>query len=287
MKDNTKRPAQGELTQRCRASSQQDSPVNLSLSIKGQEPKAGCSAPKTAAFTLIELLVVIAIIAVLAAILFPVFAQAKVAAYKAVAISNLHELGLAWTLYSNDQPNTEMVPWETWDAADGGYRYWWGLVVGNSVDETKGPLYPYTHAKGIQADPNFPNRLRSKIGMTGYGYNYVYLGSGGVSDTAVNDPADKVAFATSARINNWQYASPTLEANPMLDPPSNNYPGFQARDNGVGVILWVDTHASVRVPSYRTGTFGAGFHASDFLKNHLGDIDTDPSHPTDAFFQLD
>lgn len=54
------------------------------------------------AFTLIELLVVIAIIAILAAILFPVFAQAKLAAKKTVAISNQKQLGLAILMYVND-----------------------------------------------------------------------------------------------------------------------------------------------------------------------------------------
>ncbi len=54
------------------------------------------------AFTLIELLVVIAIIAILAAILFPVFAQAKLAAKKAVSISNQKQIGLGLILYSTD-----------------------------------------------------------------------------------------------------------------------------------------------------------------------------------------
>ena len=54
------------------------------------------------AFTLIELLVVIAIIAILAAILFPVFAQAKLAAKKTVAISNQKQIGLSILMYSND-----------------------------------------------------------------------------------------------------------------------------------------------------------------------------------------
>ena len=54
------------------------------------------------AFTLIELLVVIAIIAILAAILFPVFAQAKVAAKKAAAISNQKQIGLAMIMYMSD-----------------------------------------------------------------------------------------------------------------------------------------------------------------------------------------
>jgi prepilin-type N-terminal cleavage/methylation domain-containing protein len=54
------------------------------------------------AFTLIELLVVIAIIAILAAILFPVFAQAKVAAKKAAALSNVRQIGLGILLYTID-----------------------------------------------------------------------------------------------------------------------------------------------------------------------------------------
>ncbi|MFZ4509152.1 MAG: prepilin-type N-terminal cleavage/methylation domain-containing protein [Fimbriimonas sp.] len=60
------------------------------------------------AFTLIELLVVIAIIAILAAILFPVFAQAKNAAKKTASISNLKQIGLASTLYMADYDDTIM-----------------------------------------------------------------------------------------------------------------------------------------------------------------------------------
>lgn len=60
------------------------------------------------AFTLIELLVVIAIIAILAAILFPVFAQAKVAAKKAASISNQKQIGLGVIMYAAD--NDDMYP---------------------------------------------------------------------------------------------------------------------------------------------------------------------------------
>ncbi|MDR3691830.1 MAG: prepilin-type N-terminal cleavage/methylation domain-containing protein [Fimbriimonas sp.] len=57
---------------------------------------------KLKGFTLIELLVVIAIIAILASILFPVFAQAKLAAKKTVALSNAKQIGLAQFMYMGD-----------------------------------------------------------------------------------------------------------------------------------------------------------------------------------------
>ena len=63
------------------------------------------------AFTLIELLVVIAIIAILAAILFPVFAQAKLAAKASADLSNLKQEGLAIVQYNNDNDGTYTRGW--------------------------------------------------------------------------------------------------------------------------------------------------------------------------------
>jgi len=63
-------------------------------------------ANRRSGFTLIELLVVIAIIAILAAILFPVFASARAAARKAGCSSNLRQLGTAYQLYLDDYKGT-------------------------------------------------------------------------------------------------------------------------------------------------------------------------------------
>jgi prepilin-type N-terminal cleavage/methylation domain-containing protein len=57
-------------------------------------------------FTLIELLVVIAIIAILAAILFPVFAQARESARQATCLSNMKQIGTASMMYVQDYDET-------------------------------------------------------------------------------------------------------------------------------------------------------------------------------------
>src|SRR5258708_9426194 len=62
--------------------------------------------PKSRGFTLIELLVVIAIIAILAAILFPVFAQARESARSISCLSNMKQIGLALRMYSQDYDET-------------------------------------------------------------------------------------------------------------------------------------------------------------------------------------
>lgn len=90
-------------------------------------------------FTLIELLVVIAIIAILAAILFPVFAQARAAARKAACTSNMKQLGLALQAYSADYEGM-FPPSQT---GPGGATISWPTM-----------LYPYVKNEGVFVCPD-------------------------------------------------------------------------------------------------------------------------------------
>ena len=95
------------------------------------------------AFTLIELLVVIAIIAILAAILFPVFAQAKAAAKKTVDLSNEKQLVLGITMYAGD--NDDRTPKTHHD-----------LEAGETIADLYPwyqPLQPYLKSADILRDP--------------------------------------------------------------------------------------------------------------------------------------
>src|ERR1041384_8859453 len=76
-----------------------------------------------AAFALIELLLVIAIIAILAAILFPVFSQAREKARQATCASNLKQLSTAWLMYANDYDET-VAPFSYGTAATRQYTIW-------------------------------------------------------------------------------------------------------------------------------------------------------------------
>ncbi len=90
------------------------------------------------AFTLIELLVVIAIIAILAAILFPVFAQAKAAALKTQAISNMKQQGTASILYAGDYE--DLLPM-AFPKAGGDYPfYMYNLWIPVPQDVQRGDL---------------------------------------------------------------------------------------------------------------------------------------------------
>jgi prepilin-type N-terminal cleavage/methylation domain-containing protein len=116
------------------------------------------------AFTLIELLVVIAIIAILAAILFPVFAQAKLAAKQAVNISNHKQLGLAVLMYTNDYDDYFPLEqrWEPSDTTFSGAEPW-------SVD-----VQPYIKNWGIFLHPLGPSIPSSPANLVAWRETQMY-----------------------------------------------------------------------------------------------------------------
>jgi len=145
-------------------------------------------------FTLIELLVVIAIIAILAAILFPVFARAREQARKTTCLSNLKQIGLGMQMYIQDYD--EQFPWLMQDGRNN------DNATGLSKQMTAGPpnlngvrglfmeyaFQPYVKNYGLFACPTL-RADKPVIGADGlplneYGsYGYCYGGIGATPST--------------------------------------------------------------------------------------------------------
>ena len=214
----------------------------LSLLNQGLEK----SLNKSRAFTLIELLVVIAIIAILAAILFPVFAQAKGAAKKAASLSNVKQLDLAMIMYQGDSDDIFVLPvnWSNSGAPiflNGvGYQPW-SVIVQPYVKNTPILRDPQASAN-LPAATGFPANITDVLAPQ-YGYNQTYLapytGTAFVpqSATAVARPAETVLLSqkfstsevnpsvTSAWYCGYWFGPGTYCSDTIVDPPdcgSNN-----------------------------------------------------------------
>jgi prepilin-type N-terminal cleavage/methylation domain-containing protein/prepilin-type processing-associated H-X9-DG protein len=159
-----------------------------------------------AGFTLIELLVVIAIIAILAAILFPVFAQAREKARSSTCLSNQKQIGLAFGMYGQDYDETFPPPVLT-DKGTGVESWWQDLVR------------PYIKANNVGGILTCPSASTS---------GFAYSMNGAVGNQAlafISKPAETILTADACQGN----------AAPLIDPVTKqgrSHPFFAYTSSG-------------------------------------------------------
>lgn len=204
-------------------------------------------------FTLIELLVVIAIIAILAAILFPVFARAREAARATQCRSNLKQLGTGIMMYTQDYD--EIMPIER---------------TTNPSTSLIQHLDPYLKNKGVWDCPSQNPTAKSSVAYNGersYSYNTWALSN--QSMAAIQSVAETVCMADSTP-NTWQGAWILYRpSNGMRQDALNGTTSalwgsgatqswtqcnFAERHSDTGNVLWVDGH----VKSMKYNTLYAG-----------------------------
>lgn len=141
---------------------------------------------KTSGFTLIELLVVIAIIAILAAILFPVFAKAREKARQSACLSNLKQLGMGMLMYAQDyaDENGERLPCACINV-DGARNYGEHPISDRtfySWQEFRTAMSPYINSRDVYVCPSSRglNRPSSSTTITNWSKSPYYICTTGV-----------------------------------------------------------------------------------------------------------
>ncbi len=150
-------------------------------------------------FTLIELLVVIGIIAILAAILFPVFANARQGAFRTKALSQAQQLGTALTLYT-DQNDGKYLPSTNYGDADSDPNKMWQNVLVGLVKSQAVFVAPDSDGKFATA---WTDRGEMSIG---YSSATAIDTTQGCSDTQT-DPSGCLAFKSPAEFSKLESSS--------------------------------------------------------------------------------
>jgi prepilin-type N-terminal cleavage/methylation domain-containing protein/prepilin-type processing-associated H-X9-DG protein len=225
-------------------------------------------------FTLIELLVVIAIIAILAAILFPVFAQARAKARQTQCLSNMKQLGLAVLMYDEDYNEVLPPGWENGDTTDP-----------NPADSADGVpmmrwqhiIYPYVKSTGVyscmQSADQDPFTVAPLPGETqaaegNYSINESYVDQA-LFGAAVPPNTDEYPALNTGRLVAPTGAEPGGGLAEQSNPPTGNPESQQvapaseiliAEQGGFGEIIFGDRPADTE--PIITGTINQGVSAN-------------------------
>lgn len=219
-------------------------------------------------FTLIELLVVIAIIAILAAILFPVFARARENARRTSCLSNLKQIGIGLMMYTQDYD--EKIT-----------RTWYGPRANDEEDSNKNTgdykwmdaIYPYVKSEQLFVCPSdsinskysyYKNEAGSTYKFGSYGMNAAYWGDAdsydspnGMSLAAIDDPSGTIyatEFWDTANTGGnptapeiaWRDVASQTDSSPIRPSTHNGMPSFGrilARHLETVNVLFTDGHA--------------------------------------------
>lgn len=200
---------------------------------------------KMRAFTLIELLVVIAIIAILAAILFPVFAQAKAAAKKTSSISGLKQVALGLQIYSNDVDDVA-VPYYGY-AGDASTYY---TTPYNAADRNlyhyatawPGRIFPYVKNQPVFFDKTYPeisdyNKLyQDPVYPTTTAYTYSWSW---IVTMSLNSNGYSQQTYSGSSCRNYGTSQTTSRNQGSIESPANRLTVTPSRYSSIGSFSWM------------------------------------------------
>ncbi len=182
---------------------------------------------KQAGFTLIELLVFIAIIAILAAIVFPVFSSAREKARQTTCLSNTRQLVLAVEMYVQDH---QAYPMHSSPRTQTPRTRWCDYV------------FPYVKNEPIFTCPSATSEFSRNWAFdaykfySGYGYNYQYLGNSrfpyAATPATITVPVETIAIADSNGLRRTNSAAHGGEY--AIDPPLPSTRGSRPSTPGAG-----------------------------------------------------
>jgi prepilin-type N-terminal cleavage/methylation domain-containing protein/prepilin-type processing-associated H-X9-DG protein len=213
---------------------------------RGLHPAAPCCS--RAGFTLIELLVVIAIIAILAAILFPVFAQARAKARQTACLSNLKQVGTGLMMYAQDYDET--LPGNNSKSVEA-LDLPLGFMDPGSVRNWAKSLMPYVKNLDVWKCPQAPPRRETA--SPGYNYsdtagagNTNYYLNGIPSDrplAVIPNPADIIFLHETSVLTRTCQVRPRLTSLTATTYTEANTPTYDFIHNEGANLLFCDGHA--------------------------------------------